>query len=217
MDTKKIGNLISSLRKEKKLSQQALADLLRVSPKTISKWECGNGLPDICMLKKVSEVLNITIEELLDGNLSNKDKIKKESINKKRLLFIIIILSIFILILTVMFIIIDKNNDMKEVDNCTIIRTYYIDNIGKSNDQNYLYITLHEYQVEGTFTIKLPVLVSKNLEVGSSYEFTFKTNKEYLMTTTDKLFDNAEVINLEYSDKVGLERTSMYYCDKEEE
>ena len=35
------------------------------------------------------------------------------------------------------------------------------------------------------------------------------------MTTTDKLFENAEIINLEYTDKEGLERISKYYCNRE--
>ena len=61
MEQNKIGKLIQNLRREKKLTQQELADKLGVSPKTISKWETGNGLPDISLLKKVSEIFNITI------------------------------------------------------------------------------------------------------------------------------------------------------------
>ena len=210
MDSRKVGKLISTLRKEKNLTQQELANTLGVSSKTISKWETGNGLPDISFLKKVSEIFGITIEELLEGTLNNKKN--KNKINKKNLLFIIISLITIILILTIL-IIYNHNNKEEDTNNCTVIRTYYIDNIGKSNDENYLYITVHEYQVEGTYTLKLPKLISGNLEVGNSYEFTFKTNKGYLMTTTDNLFNNSEVINLEYSDKVGNEQTNKYYCN----
>lgn len=215
MDTKKISKLISSLRKEKNLSQQALADILGVSSKTISKWECAGGLPDISILKKLSEVFDITVDELLEGNIKDKNNINKKKINKNRLLFIGILITIIILVVTI--IIINKNNSIKENNNCTVIRTYYIDNIGKSNDENYLYITVHEFQVEGTFTVKLSKVISKDLEVGNSYEITFKTSRDYLITTTDKLFDKGEIINIEYSDKEGLDRTSKYYCDRENE
>lgn len=49
MDCVKIGHLISQLRKEKKLTQQNLADSLGISNKTISKWECGLGCPDLSL------------------------------------------------------------------------------------------------------------------------------------------------------------------------
>lgn len=41
MDQKKIGNFIAKLRKEKGMTQRELADILCVSDKTVSKWECG--------------------------------------------------------------------------------------------------------------------------------------------------------------------------------
>lgn len=216
MDQKKIGNLISILRKQKGLTQQELGNLLGVSSKTISKWECGNGLPDITLLKEISGSLEITIEELLDGKLKVKEsaipKESRKSINKNMIILLSTLITLLILI-TIIFII---KNTKEEIDenNCTVIRTYYIDNVGKSNDENYLYITIHEFQVEGTYTLKLPMTISKNLEVGASYEFTFKTTDEYIKATTDKLFSNSEVINLKYSDKVGLDRTSKYYCNK---
>lgn len=221
MDSRKIGNLISSLRKEKGLSQQALSDILGVSPKTISKWECAKGLPDISMLKKISEVFDITTDELLEGSIINKKSINKSkdkniSKNKKKLIIGIMPLLIIALVIVV-FIIVNHSSGNNTTNNCTVIRTYYIDNIGKSSDENYLYITIHEFQVEGTYTIKLPKIIAKDLEVGSSYEFTFKTSKNNLLIPADKLFANSEIINLKYSDKEGLERTSKYYCDRESE
>ena len=210
MEIVKVGKLIQKLRKEQKLTQQELADKLGVSPKTISKWETGGGLPDISFLKKISEIFNITIEELLEGTLNKKEKMVLKN-NKKITIIVSIIL---IIILSITIILINNENKMVEdINNCTVIRTYYIDNIGRSNDENYLYITVHEYQIEGTYTLKLSKLVSGNLEVGNSYEFTFKTSKEYLVTTTDRLFENSEIINLNYTDKVGNEQTSTYYCN----
>ena len=45
MDQLKIGKFIAQTRKEKGLTQRELADKLFISDKTVSKWECGNGLP----------------------------------------------------------------------------------------------------------------------------------------------------------------------------
>jgi transcriptional regulator with XRE-family HTH domain len=55
-----IGEKIAELRKAKGLSQKDLADKLSVSNKTISKWECGNGEPDINLLKKISTIFRST-------------------------------------------------------------------------------------------------------------------------------------------------------------
>lgn len=69
MDIEKTGRLICKLRKEKQLTQQQLAELLKVSPKTISKWETGAGCPDISVLSQLAAVLGVTAEQLLKGDL----------------------------------------------------------------------------------------------------------------------------------------------------
>ncbi len=71
MDCRKIGQLICKLRKEKGLTQKQLAELLRLSPKTISKWECGNGCPDVVILPQLADVLGIGTEQLLQGQLQD--------------------------------------------------------------------------------------------------------------------------------------------------
>ncbi len=62
-----IGNFITELRKEKNLTQSKLGQLVGVSNKAISKWENGQGLPEPKYMAKLCEVLDITMEELLDG------------------------------------------------------------------------------------------------------------------------------------------------------
>ena len=67
MDQAKIGRFIASIRNEAELTQTALADILGVSNRTISKWECGNGLPDVSLWRFLCETLHITADELLLG------------------------------------------------------------------------------------------------------------------------------------------------------
>lgn len=67
MDSKKIGSLISSLRKERELTQAELAEILNVSNRTISKWENGDGFPDITLLPSIAAALGISVDELLAG------------------------------------------------------------------------------------------------------------------------------------------------------
>ena len=54
MDPKKYGEFLKSLRKEKGLTQEALADRIFVTSKTISRWETGRQLPDLEMLQKLA-------------------------------------------------------------------------------------------------------------------------------------------------------------------
>jgi len=57
MDCEKIGKLIRSLRIERGLTQKNVADALGISNKTVSKWECGLGCPDLDLWPDLSVVL----------------------------------------------------------------------------------------------------------------------------------------------------------------
>ena len=70
MDCIKIGLVIRQLRKERGLTQKQLAERLHVSPKTISKWECGQGCPDPALWESLSALLGADLVKLLQGELS---------------------------------------------------------------------------------------------------------------------------------------------------
>ena len=73
MDKEKTGQLITTLRKEKGLTQKQLADALNVTDKAVSKWERGLSFPDISMLEPISELLDISIMEILVGERQDKN------------------------------------------------------------------------------------------------------------------------------------------------
>lgn len=78
MDQNNIGNFISKLRKEKGLTQNDIAYELGVTDKAVSKWERGLGCPDISLLIPLSDILEVSVNELLLG------KKIKENISKKQ-------------------------------------------------------------------------------------------------------------------------------------
>lgn len=87
MDNKQIGKFISKLRKSKELTQNELADKLNISNKTVSKWETGEGLPDISVLPEIAKVLGVTVDEILNAELKEETRIKVEEVaNEKNLL-----------------------------------------------------------------------------------------------------------------------------------
>lgn len=67
MDQIQIGRFIAKIRKEEHLTQKQLADALSISDKTISKWECGKGLPEVSLMLPLCEALHITVNDLLTG------------------------------------------------------------------------------------------------------------------------------------------------------
>ncbi len=67
MITKTTGEIISSIRHEKGLTQKELAEQLNVTDKAVSKWERDIALPDINTLPELAEILDITIEELINA------------------------------------------------------------------------------------------------------------------------------------------------------
>lgn len=67
MENKTLGTFIALLRKEKRLTQKQLAELLNVSDKTVSHWECDETSPDISLLPLLAEALGVTVDELLKG------------------------------------------------------------------------------------------------------------------------------------------------------
>ena len=97
MNQIQIGKFIAETRKSKSLTQRQLADALSISDKTVSKWECGKGLPEVSLMLPLCEALGITVNDLLSGEKVSPtdyqmkaeenmmDLMKENAENKKRL------------------------------------------------------------------------------------------------------------------------------------
>ena len=72
MDTKKTGNFIVKRRKAINMTQKELAEKLHITDKAVSKWERGLSFPDISILIPLSEVLNVSLYDLLTGGSNNE-------------------------------------------------------------------------------------------------------------------------------------------------
>jgi len=79
MDQIKIGKFIAERRKRKGYTQRQLADILGISDKTISKWERGNGFPEVSLLLPLCEELGISVNELLTGESVPDDHYRKKA------------------------------------------------------------------------------------------------------------------------------------------
>ncbi len=79
MDLKNTGKFIAERRKEKNLTQAKLAEMLFISEKTVSKWECGNGFPDTSIMLELCKALDITANELLSAKLLDDKEYKLQA------------------------------------------------------------------------------------------------------------------------------------------
>ena len=77
-----IGKRISENRKAKNIKQDELAEMLLVSPQAVSKWENNISCPDISILPKLSEILGISVDELLSGKKEPETKFVPEEKRK---------------------------------------------------------------------------------------------------------------------------------------
>ena len=73
MDQLKIGKFIAECRKQKQLTQLQLADKLGITDKAISKWERGIAMPDTSIMLELCDILCITVNELLNGEMINME------------------------------------------------------------------------------------------------------------------------------------------------
>jgi len=163
MNVKKIGEFIKQKRKEKKLTQKELAEKLSITDRAISKWERGICCPDISILKELSSILEVSVNELLAGEEIEKlekektDDVLVDSVkqytsvekkkNKKLLIFTIILFIFYIGLVFAMYL---TYNQITKNDN---INWYSYSN-KKTLDkffvalENYDYVTIKEMAFE---------------------------------------------------------------------
>lgn len=78
MEKKTTGQIISEYRKAKGLTQRALAEQLNITDKAVSKWERNIARPDISLIPKLSEILGIPVELLIDIPLSGNNSLQED-------------------------------------------------------------------------------------------------------------------------------------------
>lgn len=101
MEKQTLGKMISTLRKQKNMTQMQLAQQMGVTDKAVSKWERDLAYPDISSFPKLAEILGISIDELLNSNV-NTDKTNNDQWQRILLLILKVIplamgVSIFVL------------------------------------------------------------------------------------------------------------------------
>ena len=82
MNQEKIGKFIAECRKKKNLTQERLAEQLGISDRAVSKWERGLNLPDASLMLELSKIFDISVNELLNGEIIEKNSYMEKAEEK---------------------------------------------------------------------------------------------------------------------------------------
>ena len=226
MDPMKTGIIISDARKKLKMTQKDLADKLYVSDKAVSKWERGLCFPDISVLIPLTEILNISLYDLLRGEKVNNKEVEetiKNTINysnneikrnkKKHIIISSIVISIIVLISIISLIFINKNKDIGvTIDRDTIYDiSYYSDYKTSADDINgekleLIIMKLPIKWIERQFEISDDTI---KINYGVSYKEVVKTyNDEHYVKLA--MINNASII---FTTVSGVDSVEIKYTD----
>ena len=171
MNQEKIGKFIKKIRQDNKLTQKELANKLGVTYQAVSKWENGKNVPDISIIKEISKMFNVDIDEILDGE--KKDK-------KKKNLYSMLIVMGLIVLLALGYVFYNKADDYEFktiTTTCSDFKisgsaaynkdkaTIYISNIefcGKEDNTKYKSITCTLYETYNDTKTKISNCTKKN-------------------------------------------------------
>jgi transcriptional regulator with XRE-family HTH domain len=161
-----IGEKIIKLRKSRNISQEKLSEMIGVTRQTLSNWESDITSPDLKQTKKISEIFNVSLDELT----GNKQKLFKTKLSIKQIVYILGL----ILILTVSIILLTKRD---------YTRKYQTEIYCRINDEN---ITLSIVEDENKkYVIHHSGKDSGDLNAGNTLDEAFKvleTTKETLIS-----------------------------------
>jgi len=143
-----IGNKILELRKQHNLSQEQLAEKMNVARQTISKWELGETSPDLEQSRQLSQIFNVSLDDLTNNDIknvliekvSNTEKLSKNIINILKIIFLSIVIIITILLFTVFcrdYFDVNPVESMQSIE-CSINGKEYSYEIWQTNETSYI-------------------------------------------------------------------------------
>ena len=202
MNPEKIGKFICELRKEKKLSQYQLADMIPISRQGVSKWERGVTTPDTQILIQLSEIFDVSIDELLRGERRETNSIKDleettlsildQSIKKTKTIKKITVVSISTIVTLLFLFLINYF-----IDTYNKIEVYKIASVNdKFTIIDGIYVTTKE-----KYYLKLGKIKNKENSEILNIKLYYKKGKKKITIIEDKDIDNLTIIDTTVMEK----------------
>lgn len=228
MNQELMGKFISQERKNKKLTQEQLAEKLKVDRTVVSRWERGVSAPDISLLKDLAQVLNVSVVEILNAkkdevNSNNDDamigaiKFYKNKIMKKMIICLVVV----VIILTIVFVtssVVSKRNyfAVKEINYSGDFITsgyYFANEFGKS----ILFIRSLNYNGGDVGTIDEPLTGQVDVTLTGKGVFLIKNSLycDFENCSLSSLLEEYDIVENFYDDKYDLDDfyLSIHFVD----
>ena len=169
-------------------------DLESVNNEIIAYFQT-NGTSDYenYVFNYVDEENNVVVVGLLDNSEEEQERFKETIVDSDLIKFV----------KSERFV--NESDNQESEDLKTFIRTYEILNVAESNDTNYMYLTIRQFQGEEVQTVKVEKALCPEIEEGKSYEFTLKQNRKPEDNILS-IFNNSSVVSIKETDKIGLEQ-----------
>lgn len=206
MDQEKFGKFIKEIRKNNHLTQKELADKYGVTYQAVSKWENGKNMPDIMLIKKMSEDFNIELSDMFEGEYN----VQTKGTGHKWMIWLLIVLLIGFVFLLILLYKTSSNDDFEFKTLTTGCEDFNISgSIAYNNNKSSIYISHIDYcggeDNEKYQKIECTLYESHdNIDVKiSSCEFDSKENitlEEYLKTVQFNIDDYTSACKNYYKD-----------------
>ena len=142
-----IGTKILKLRKQHNLSQEQLAEKMGVARQTISKWELGETSPDLEQSKLLSQIFNVSLDDMTNNDIKNiliekvngTEKLTKTVINILKIILLVVIIIVVILLFTVFcrdYFDVQPVKKMQSIE-CSIDGKKYTYEVWQTNETSY--------------------------------------------------------------------------------
>lgn len=208
MNENNIGKTIKKLRKDNNMSQEELANLLNCNNTSISKWENGIGNPDIYYLKKISNIFNIDLNDLLEGNNITK------KIPKTHLIYLlIIIIETVLLIICMIKLTTNKDISTNQINTLELISSNKeIEINGKLIiDDDYYYLDINNFIINNIYTGTEEKIIPKIVSINILVDEVSIVRKEINNSDNEELSDILKSLSIskEGNKKINLDNIKI--------
>lgn len=193
------GDKIIQGRKKKGMSQEAFADIMNVSRQMVSRWELNTAMPRMQKIRKISEILDISIEDLLSGNENRKlnSPVALNTFNLKKLLKVIAVILAIMLILYVAYSVykmIILNKISSKLEQYKNLDNYYFKL--ESLVDGDLKETIETWYKNGKYKISNTTVVNNTPMTSTTY-FDINDGYRYIIDETNKTYTQLNLIGAE--------------------
>lgn len=199
----KLSDYLKNYRKENNLTQSDLAEKLFVSKQAISKWENDRGLPDIYTYPLLSDVLGVTIDELMGKDFVKKEvpeEVKKNKNKKTKIIIIVSLIIIFILFSLLIFgLIFDEDRmtfkkftsqteELLQIELPEVIKYEYLD-MKDFSDNNYYPVNTGYIVFEENEELNL---LEQKIHLSSEWNYVLDSDLENILPLALKMYCNGQ-------------------------